>query len=272
MTTTTAPVAAGRAPGTGLGTQFPRLLSMEWTKLRTVRSSLWTFLSAFLIGIGLPMLLALAVISDPHGPGSDFDAAGFSMVGMFFAQLIIGAAGVLVISAEYSTGTIRTTLTATPQRLAMLTAKTLVFAVVTVIVSMVTTFVAFLGTQPILDTKNLGTSLSEGQSLRIVVGGALYVAVVGLLGLGLGTILRSTAFAVSTVVGLLFVLPIVTAFVPQSWREGWVKYLPGNAGGGMFSSTSDPTALGPWSGLAVIAGWALLALVVGAVLLRRRDA
>ncbi len=272
MASTTAPVTADRAPRTGLGTQIPRLLAMEWTKLRTVRSTMWTVIATFLVGIGLPMLLALAVISDPHGPGPDFDAAGFSMVGMFFAQLIIGALGVLVISAEYTTGSIRTTLTATPQRLAMLSAKTVVFAVVTLVLSLLTTFVAFLATQPILDTKNLGTSLGEGQSMRIVVGGTLYVTVVGLLGLGLGAILRSTAFAVSTVVGLLFVLPIVTAFVPQSWREGWVKYLPGNAGGGMFSSQSDPTALGPWSGLAVIAGWALLSLVIGAVLLKRRDA
>jgi hypothetical protein len=122
MTTTTVPVAAGRAPHVGAGTQFPRLLAMEWTKLRTVRSTMWTLLATLLVSIGLPALISLAVINDPHGPGPDFDAAGFSLFGLFLGQLIIGALGVLVISAEYSTGSIRTTLTAAPQRLAMLTA------------------------------------------------------------------------------------------------------------------------------------------------------
>jgi ABC-2 type transport system permease protein len=268
-----ASVAAQRyLPSTSVATQFPRLVAMEWTKLRTVRSTMWSLACTLLFGVGLAVLFALGVVNSQRPPGPDFDPAGFSMVGMFFAQLIIGALGVLVISAEYTTGTIRTTLAASPQRVAMLTAKTLLFAAVTLVVSMVTTFAAFLATQPILNTKHYGTSLSQSPSLRIVIGGALYVTVVGLLGLGLGTILRSTAFAVSTVVGLLFVLPIVAAFVPESWREGWVKYLPGNTGSGVFSSRPDPTALGPWAGLAVFAGYALLALVVDAVLLRRRDA
>jgi ABC-type transport system involved in multi-copper enzyme maturation permease subunit len=218
------------------------------------------------------MLIALAIVNDPHGPGPDFDAAGFSLFGLFLGQLIVGALGVMVISAEYSTGTIRATLTATPQRLAMLVAKTLTFGVVIAVVSFVTTFAAFLAVQPILDTKDLGTTLGEGQSLRMVVGGALYITAVGLLGLGLGTILRHTAAGVSTIVGLLFVLPIVSGFLPQSWREGWVKYLPGNAGGGVFSSRPDPTALGPWTSLSVFAGYAVLSLVIGAILLRRRDA
>jgi ABC-type transport system involved in multi-copper enzyme maturation permease subunit len=272
MTTTTVPVAAGPAPRTGAGTQFPRLMAMEWTKLRTVRSTMWTLLATLLVSIGLPALIALAVVNDPHGPGPDFDAAGFSLFGLFLGQLIVGALGVLVISAEYSTGSIRTTLTAAPQRLAMLSAKTLTFGIVIAVVSFVTTFAAFFAVQPILNTKNLGTTLTEGPALRMVIGGALYIIAVGLLGLGLGTILRSTAAAVSTVVGLLFVLPIVSGFLPESWRESWVKYLPGNAGGGIFSSRPDPTALGPWQSLAVFAGYALLALVIGAVLLRRRDA
>jgi ABC-2 type transport system permease protein len=273
MTTTTAPVAAAdRTPRVGMATQFPRLVTMEWTKMRTVRSTMWTLLSTLLVSIGLPALFALAVINDPHGPGPDFDAAGFSLFGLFLGQLIVGALGVLIISAEYTTGSIRTTLTAAPQRLAMLTAKTLAFGIVIAVVSFVTTFAAFFAVQPILDTKHLGTTLGAGSSLRMVVGGALYIIAVGLLGLGLGTILRSTAAAVSTIVGLLFVLPIVSGFLPESWRESWVKYLPGNAGSGIFSARADPTSLGPWQSLIVFTGYAVLALVIGAVLLRRRDA
>src|SRR5947209_4164577 len=112
----------------GVGTQFGRVLAAEWTKLRTVRSTMWTLLSTLVVCIGLPALFSLAVINQPSSDiGPDFDAASFSLFGLFLGQLIVGALGVLVISAEYSTGTIRATLSATPQRLVMLVAKTLTF-------------------------------------------------------------------------------------------------------------------------------------------------
>src|ERR1700741_1495686 len=121
----TVPVAAARAPPVGLGTQFVRLVGSEWTKLRSVRSTMWTLLSTVLLTVGLPCLIAWAVVSDPNGPGPDFRADTFGLFSVFLAQLIVGALGVMVITAEYSTGTIRATLIATPQRLSMLVAKTL---------------------------------------------------------------------------------------------------------------------------------------------------
>jgi ABC-2 type transport system permease protein len=272
MTTTTVPVAAAPARHVGVGTQFLRLVPTEWTKLRSVRSTMWTLLSTLVVSIGLPMLIAWAIVSDPKGPGPDFRADTFSLFSLFLAQLIVGALGVMVISAEYSTGTIRATLTATPQRLSMLVAKTVTFAVVLAVVSFVTTFAAYLAVQPILNTKDLGMALGQGQSLRIVVQCALYLVCVGLLGLGIGAILRHTAAGISTVVGLLFVVPILSNFLPQSWQEGWVKYQPGNALNGILIDRPDPHTLSPWSSLAVFAVWALVALVIGALLLQRRDA
>jgi ABC-type transport system involved in multi-copper enzyme maturation permease subunit len=272
-TTATAATAPARQHRVGPAGQFARVLSSEWTKLRTVRSTMWTLVFTLLVCIGLPALVSTAIINQPKSDlGPDFDAAGFSLFGVFLGQLIVGALGVLVVSAEYSTGTIRATLSATPQRLLMLVAKTLTFGVVIAVVSFVTTFAAFFLVQSILDTHDLGVTLGQGTSLRMVIGGALYLTVVGLLGLGVGTILRHSAAGISTVLGLLFVLPILASFLPHSWQEHVVKYLPGQAGQAIFQRGPDPVTLGPWAGLGVFAGYALLSLVIGGILLRRRDA
>ena len=266
------PAAAPRRP-VGLAVQLPRVLRAEWTKLRTVRSTVWTLLGALVVCVGLPLLISFAIINQPKSDlGPDFDAAGFSLFGVFLGQLIIGALGVLVISAEYSTGTIRASLTATPQRLLMLLAKLLTFAVIVAVVSFVITFAAFFSVQAVLNTHDLGVSLGEGSSLRMVVGGALYLVIVGLLGLGIGTILRHSAAGISTVLALLFVLPILASFLPHSWQEHVVKYLPGQAGQAIFQRHADAVTLAPWTGLSVFAGYAVLSLIIGAVLLVRRDA
>jgi ABC-type transport system involved in multi-copper enzyme maturation permease subunit len=257
----------------GLAGQFPRILRSEWTKLRTVRSTVWTLLATLVVCIGLPVMVSFAIVNQPKDQvGPDFDAAGFSLFGVFLGQLIVGALGVLVISAEYSTGTIRATLTATPQRLAVLVAKVLTFAVVIAVVSFVTTFAAFFLVQAVLDTGNLGVKLGDGDSLRMVIGGAIYLIIVGLLGLGIGTIVRHSAAGISTVLALLFVLPILASFLPHSWQEHVVKYLPGQAGQAIFQRHADAVTLAPWTGLAIFAAYGLLSLVIGAVLLVRRDA
>jgi len=274
-TVVTSPSPAPAAPGrqVGLVGQLARVLSSEWTKLRTVRSTMWTLLATLVVCIGLPVLISFAIINQPRREvGPDFDPAAFSLFGVFLGQLIVGALGVLVISAEYSTGTIRATLTASPQRLVVFVAKVLTFAVVIAIVSFVTTFVAFFLVQAILNTHNLGVSIGEGTSLRMVVGGALYLTIVGLLGLGIGAILRHTAAGISTVLALLFVVPILANFLPHSWQEHVVKYLPGQAGQAIFQRQADAITLAPWTGLALFAGYAALALVIGATLLLRRDA
>ncbi len=268
------PAAVPASPGqASSASHLVRVLRSEWTKLRTVRSTMWTLLATLLVCIGLPFLISFAIINQPRDQiGSDFDAASFSLFGLFLGQLIVGALGVLVITAEYSTGTIRASLTATPQRLLMLVAKILTFAVVIAVVSFVTTFAAFFLVQAVLDTKNLGVTLGEGTSLRMVVGGALYLIIVGLLGLGVGTIVRHSAAGISTVLALLFVLPILANFLPHSWQEHVVKYLPGQAGQAIFQPHADSVTLAPWTGLGIFAGYAIVALVVGAVLLKRRDA
>lgn len=252
-------------------------LRAEWTKLRTVRSTMWSLLVTVVIVVGLGALFSAARVSrwDHLDPGEmrNFDPAGFSLNGIFLAQLAIGVLGVLVMSSEYATGQIRATLGAIPQRGLVLTAKALVFGVVTLVVGLVACLGAFGIGQAIFTAKHAGVSLGDPGVTRAVVGGALYLAAVGLLGLGLAAILRRTAGAIATLVGLLLVLPVLVNFLPSPWNDDTAKYLPGEAGSAIFHVVRDSsTALSPWAGFAVLCAWAAAALVLGGILLDRKDA
>ncbi len=249
----------------------------EWTKLRTVRSTMWSLLVTVVIVVGLGALFCAARVSrwDRLDPGElrNFDPAGFSLNGIFLAQLAIGVLGVLVMSSEYATGQIRATLGAIPQRGLVLTAKALVFGAVTLVAGLVACVGAFGIGQAIFTAKHAGVSLGDPGVTRAVFGGALYLGAVGLLGLGLAAVLRRTAGAIATLVGLLLVLPILVNFLPSPWNDDIAKYLPGEAGGSIFHVVQrSSTALSPWPGFAVLCAWAAAALVLGGILLDRKDA
>ncbi len=246
----------------------------EWTKIRSLRSTFWTLLVTAGLTIGLGSLFALGRTSGREPIGPDFNAAGFPFNALFLSQLAIGVLGVLIVTAEYSSGMIRTTFTAVPQRGLLLAVKASVFALVTFVVAAVTTFVTFFASQWILgrDSRHLGVSLTSPNALRIVVGAALYLTLCGLLGVGLGALLRSTPAAITTLAGLLFILPIMMNFLPLSWhRDAIAQWLPSNAGFQIIEKVAQPLQLTPWVGLAVFAGWVAVTFAVALVLLRRRD-
>jgi ABC-type transport system involved in multi-copper enzyme maturation permease subunit len=202
-----------------------------------------------------------------------FDPTSFSLNGLFLAQLAVGVLGVLVISSEYSTGQIRATFGAMPQRLVSLAAKVIVFTVVVFIVGLVACGAAFGFGQMIFQAKHAGASLHNPTVLRAVIGGALYLAVIGVFGIGLGTILRRTAGAIAALVGFVLILPILVSFLPSPWNDDISKFLPGQAGGAIFQVIPhDSNNLAPWAGFAVFCVYAVVSLVVGSVLLTRRDA
>jgi len=251
----------------------------EWTKIRSLRSTSWTFFATAVLTIGLGSLFSLGRTSGRES-GRDpltanFNAAGFAFNAMFLSQLAIGVLGVLIITAEYSSGMIRTSFTAVPQRGSLLAVKATVFALVTFVVSALTTFATFFASQAILNrgTLNLGVSITSPHALRIVIGAALYLTVCALLGVALGALLRSTAAAITALAGLLFILPILMNFLPVSWhRDAIAQWLPSNAGMQIIEKTTQPLQFSPWVGLAVFAGWVALAFAAALVLLRRRDA
>jgi ABC-type transport system involved in multi-copper enzyme maturation permease subunit len=201
-----------------------------------------------------------------------FNAASFSLTGGFLAQLAIAVLGVLVITNEYGSGMIRATFAAVPQRLTVLTAKAVVFAGVTLVVTTTASFIAFFLGQSILSAKGIGVGIGSPDALRIVLGTGLYLAVLGLLALALGTIIRKTAGAIALVFGLIFVLPGIVTLLPSS-MDSIQKFLPSNAGQALVDGTRRGTAaLSPWVGFGVFCIYAAVAMVVAGVLLVRRDA
>jgi ABC-2 type transport system permease protein len=275
-TTTPFNVVSRRPPTPSPGQVFRAVARAEWTKMRSVRSTMWTLAVTIVLAVGFGALVVVSQVNswDTLTPVQRlrFDPTSFSLSGLFLAQMAIGVLGVLMITSEYATGQIRATLGATPRRLMVLAAKSATFVVVVVTVGVVASFSAFGIGQAIFSGKHIGVSLGDPGILRAVVGGALYLAAVGALGLGLGTILRRTAGAIAALVGLLLVIPLVSTFLPAAWNEHLTRYLPAQAGTAVFRVVPDATSLSPWTGLAVLVGYATLALVVGGLLLVRRDA
>jgi ABC-2 type transport system permease protein len=279
-TTTQAPgdVSPSRATATA---DVPRTilvpaLASEWTKLRSVRSTVWSLLATIGITVGFGALLSWAYVSRyDRISGQErltFDPTAHSLRGLFLSQLAIGVLGVLVISSEYATGLIRPTLTAVPQRRIVLAAKSIVFGAVALTIAVVSTFAAFLVGQSILSSKHLGVSLSDPNVLRAVFGAAAYLVFVGLLGLGLGTILRRTAGAISTLFGLVLVLPLLALALPSPWNHDVSKMLPGQAGQALFAVHHDVDLLSPGIGAMVCLIWIAATFALAVVRLSRRDA
>jgi hypothetical protein len=270
-----APRALERRVEVGRVTQG-RVLRSEWTKLWSLRSTRWALLFAVVAMAGLGILVSAVQMAhwNQMSPGdrASFDPVDVSLGGWHIAQLAIGVLGVLVISGEYSTGQIRSTFAAVPRRLPVLYAKALDFGVVTAALMLPSAFVAFLVSQLILRSHHVQTSLGQPHVLRCVLGAVLYLTAVGLLGLALGALVRNTAGGIATFAGVMFVLPGVTAILPNSWGDALNPYLPLSAGAGIISVHQDAHALAPWVGFALFCGYVAAAFVLAAWLLLRRDA
>ncbi|MDT4894621.1 MAG: type transport system permease protein [Pseudonocardiales bacterium] len=264
-------VTITRRPTIGAG----NLIRSEWTKLRSVRSTYWTGIVAVLATTGLGIGLSIRWQRDltAHPLRSDgFDATLTSLNGIYLAQVAIGALGVLVISSEYGTGMIRATLGAVPQRRAMLAAKAAVFAACTVAISELTSFLTFGIGQAVLHRARAGASLADPGVLRAVIGGGLYLTAVGMLGFGLGALIRHTAGALSAFFGILFALTAIADLLPTNWRNDVIEYLPANAGSQILTVLPTKDSLPPWTGLGVLCLYALAPIIAAFVLIKHRDA
>jgi len=275
LTPTTAPGRPTAAPEAMRVTQR-RVIASEWIKLRSLRSTLFGLLAAVVCTVGLGILISALRANDfnQHGflPGPAFDPTLVSLRGIYLAQLAIGVLGVLVITGEYSTGMIRATLSAVPRRLPVLWAKALVFAAAVFTVMGIASLLAFEGGQAMLSNAGIHVGLGSPGAARAVLGGALYLTVVGLLGVGLGFLVRNTAGAIAALFGLLLVLPAVVSALPASLYNHVYKYLPMVAGTQVLTTVRDRSLLTPWAGIGVFGLYAIGAVAAGAVMLRRRDA
>lgn len=269
--TTDPAVITGSAAGPAIRVTQARVIGSEWIKLWSLRSTLYTLAASVAMIAGLGVLFCSFAVARPGGH-LDTDPVSLSLRGVLLAQLAIGVLGVLLITGEYATGMIRATLSAVPARLPVLWAKLAVFAAVALVICEAAVFVTFLAGQAILSSKHEGMSLADPGVLRAVAGAGLYLTVVGLLGMGLGCVIRNTAGAIATLFGILLVLPVLGDVLPTDWASHIVPYLPSNAGLAVTQLHAGPGSMAPWTGFALFAGYAAATAAVGAVLLTRRDA
>jgi ABC-2 type transport system permease protein len=254
-----------------------RVLLSEWTKFRSLRSTVWTLLVAAILMVGISALFS-AVVANKYDTFNAADLAQFnpigtSLQGVTFAQLAIGVLGVLLVTGEYSTGMIKASLTVVPRRLPVLWAKLAVFTGTVFTVSLITSFISFFLGQALLSSKHIDVAITSPGALRSVFGAALYVTVAGMIGVALGTILRSTAAGISTFVGVFFVIPPLTELLPTSVRDNLTQYLPSNAGGVLYGGTHDlHNALSPWTGFGLLCLYAVVMIAIAARRLLRTDA
>jgi ABC-2 type transport system permease protein len=272
MTAVTAPVAA-TVTASRPGPRFTRTLRAEWIKLWTVRSTFWTVVAMFVLGAGLTAIVCATSAEWLAGPEADESAGSFVTWGLMISQVTAVVLGALVVTSEYGTGMIRTTLAATPRRGAVLAAKALVLGVTLFVGGTVTAFVGYLAGNHFLAAEGIGVGLGDDGVLRSLFGSGLYMAGLGLFAAAVGLLVRHTAAALSAVLALVFVVGNMTMLLPGAWGEWLTKLMPGNAGSSIATPVPfNPTLLEPWTGFGVFLAEVAALLVVGYLVLDRRDA
>jgi ABC-2 type transport system permease protein len=259
-------------PATTIG--LANVTRSEWTKLRSVRSTRWTTLAVLFSTVGIGAFICARWVAEFHAgheSRSGFDAALTSLTGTYLAQVAVGALGVLTVTSEYSTGMIRASLSAVPQRRALLAVKGAVFAAAAFAGGELVSFATFGIGQAILHRAGAGLSLADGAALRAAFGGGLYLTAVGLLGYGFGALVRNSAGALAAFFGLLFASTAVLDLLPTQWRNDAIPYMPANAGSQIIVTLPGRDALSPWAGIGVLLCYVAVVMTAALVLTGRRD-
>ncbi|MEV5321516.1 ABC transporter permease [Streptomyces sp. NPDC052687] len=252
-----------------------QVIRSEWTKIRSVASTVWTLSLAVLVTIALGMLIAALSKNEFDSMNArdrlSFDPTFISFAGMSLGQLAMIVFGVLVVSNEYSTGMIRTSLAAVPQRGVFLSGKLAVATALALVVGTATSFAAFFLGQAMLG--DLGARLGDPGVLRAVIGGGLYMTLIAMFSMGVAAMLRSPMLSLGILMPFFFLISNILGTVGATKRIG--RFLPDQAGSKIMQvvpPAGDDTPYGPWGGLGIMALWVVAALAGGYLLLKRRDA
>jgi ABC-2 type transport system permease protein len=251
----------------------------EWTKQRTLTATWWLLLGVFALTLAVGAAADSNTTYSPLDPVQD--TTEVSLTGVYLGQAVVTMLAVVMVGSEYSTGMIRTTLTAIPRRFSMLAAKAAVLLAVVLAAGTAAMLSSLLAGRIILPRSGFTAahgyaqlSLTNGPTLRAVAGSIIYLALIGLLSLGVATAIRDSATSIGIVLGLLYLFPILAQTVTDpNWQRRLHEIAPMTAG--LYIQTTIGThalPLTPWQGLAVTAGWATTALLASGLLLRMRDA
>jgi len=277
ITTTT----TGRDTGMAAPTRRPPykltprgVLAGEWTKFWSLRST-WITVAAsvvLLIAIGLIAAASYSPGTGQGPSGNAFDAVGLALAGTTFAALAVGVLGVLMAAGEYTTGMIRSTLTAVPTRLPVLWSKSLIAGGIAFVAMTTGAFASFAIGSHLHSSAVADLGLGDDGVLRALVGSGLYLALVAVFGVALGALIRSSAGGIAVLAGLLLILPGLIGLLPDSWSSTITPYLPSNAGEAVMALHHGSDSLGPWAGLAVFTGYVSITLGAAAYRLAKADA
>ncbi len=251
------------------------VLASEWIKVRSARSTYWALLIAAVLAVGLSALDAYLYTTLPPRAGGHLphlDPLTLSFGGFPTAQLGVGVLGVLAFTSEHATGLIRTTFTAEPRRWAVLAAKAAVLGAMALVTGEVLAFASFWLTQAILSSHHLGISLSHPGALGAVPAAGIYLAVVALLGLGFGVIIRHTGAAIAVLIALAYVIPTILSLLPSPWDGRIGRFFPLTAAEQLVTLHPKTDMFSPALSMLVILIWAAAALLAAAVVISRRDA
>jgi ABC-2 type transport system permease protein len=252
-----------------------RVFRSEWTKLYSLRSTRYALLATAVMTIGFGIIASVANVSRwstmSAADKASFDPLSTSLLGVRFGVLAIGVLGVLLIAGEYTTGMIRSTMTAVPRRLPVLWGKTGVYALVALAISIPAAFIAFFAGQAILSGQHIQIAFSHAGVPLAVLGAAVYLTLVGLFAMGLGAIMRNTAAGIASFAGIMFVVGPLISILPSSISNSITPYLPSDAGQAMMQIGHHANTLSPWAGFAVFSAYVAVALGAAAILLVRRD-
>jgi ABC-2 type transport system permease protein len=254
---------------------FRSAAAMEWLKLRSIRSTAWILLvfTAGMIGLAILAMSQEHWASTPASQRAVFDPTNQGFTGLALGQLALGVLGVLAITSEFSSGMIRATFAAVPRRPLLLAAKAAVLAAVTLVAGEVLAFAAFAVGEVVLRSPAPHATLGQPGVLRAVLMAGAYPGLIALIGLGLGAIIRHTAGAISAVVGILFVLPLLLLPLGNSIQHSVGRFLPMIIAENSVTAVKPvPHSLSPGLGFAMLCLYAAVALVIGGVVLARRDA
>lgn len=255
--------------------RFSDVVRSEWTKFSSVRATYWCFTAAAVLGVGLAALVC--AVSAAHYNTDPTVHFGWSPTErsirpLTVAQLAFAVLGVLTVTAEYSTGMIRTSLAAVPRRARMISAKMLILAVCTVAAGEIIAFAAFLVGQAVIGDQAPTASLDQHEVLRVVIGAGLYLALIAVLAYAIAVILRHAAGGIAVIVAMMFILPGIAEALPTSWSQPVEKYWPTNAGSQVYLLHRGSHTLGAWSGLLEMALFTLVVIAVAYWQLEKRDA
>lgn len=272
------------------GVNFGRVLKSEWIKVTTVPSTVILIISTVVVMVGLAALFAWALSTSAEaiqsaevppefqGPTEGPDSlVGQALTtpssGLVFGQLLIASLAVVLIASEWTTGMIRSTMVAVPKRTPALLAKTVIVAVVAFVVGFGSALMSYLVAQPILGGEDLDFALTEDGVLASVINTGTFLALVAVISMSIGILLRNTAGGVVTAVGIFFVLPIIVQLISglADWIPDAARFLPGDAGTQMVAVTTAEDALTQWEGGLVMGAWALVLLVLALVVAKKRD-